>query len=38
MSGEDGKEVTVGRSEHNTALNRFKNITPCEFKDNYVRV
>ena len=36
MSGEEGQEFKVGRSAANKPLNRFKNISPCEFKhDSY---
>ena len=32
MSGEEGQEFKVGKSVANKPLNRFRNITPCEFK------
>ena len=31
VSGEEGREVKYGRSEAYRPLNRFKNITTCEF-------
>ena len=31
VSGEEGREVKFGRSEANRPLNRFRNITTCEF-------
>ena len=32
MSGEEGQEFKIGKSAANKPLNRFRNITPCEFK------
>ena len=31
VSGEEGREVKLGRSEATRPLNRFRNITTCEF-------
>ena len=35
ISGEEGKEVSIGRSDEHRHLNRFRNITACEFNTSY---